>query len=667
MVTPANGIKLIDFGIARIFKSSATRDTNSLGSQGYAAPEQYGLEQTDARTDIYALGATLYDLLTDEVPPASFVRKLNPQSLIQPRGLNPRISPGVDRVIITAMEIEKRQRYQSVAEMARAISSLGFSATRGTGGMRALTGPNALTVASTQPGSYLGNATMNPTPTQVGGPLTPPLAQWPTATQPGGPTLNTSTQPGGSTVVASTQQGTQAKPPAAVLSASPMPAVAAGSFQTATPAPVAPPPGGGFPGAPGTPGTPGNPGGRVSRRALLIGGGVAVLAAASGVYFISHQSPQTQLSGATVTVTFAYSTEKAAWLQPAVTAFNNSNQKLSNGGKTINVQLTDLGSVDGQSQILSGQLKPVAWSPASNLEINRLNYKWQQAHGGAALINYSEQFQPRSLVKSPLVLASWQQRAEALLRHYNVSTLDWDTLSSAFRATSWSQVGGSSSWGQVKFGQTLPYQSNSGLLTITLLTYNYYKVERGLTSAQVNDQNCWNALQVFEVAVNSFGHSSGTYLKNDVINGAGPAQADVIATYENLALTLQDQARAQQHQPLLIYYPSVNILSDHPFAVLQGDWVTDEQKQAALQFRDFLLDLPQQRQALSYGFRPANSAVALSDAGVSNNPFIGLASLFPNRQPDPLQALAQAPTGDVIDALINQWSQHNPNPGTTDG
>jgi len=406
----------------------------------------------------------------------------------------------------------------------------------------------------------------------------------------------------------------------------------------------------------------------VPRRALLVGGSVAVLAAAAGVYVISHagQSPNPP-AGETIAVAFAYSTEKAAWLQPAVAAFNKSAQTLNGTRKVINIQLTDLGSVDGQSQILSGQLKPVAWSPASNLEVNRLNYKWQQAHKGAAIINYNEQFQPRSLVKSPLVLAAWQERAHALLNHYQVPTLDWDTLHAALGAQDWTQVGGRPGWGPVKFGQTLPIQSNSGLLTITLLAYHYFKEARGLTIAQANDPGYARYLHDFEGAVNAFGHSSGTYLKNDIIDGSGPAQADIIATYESLVLTLQAEAQSRQHQPLLIYYPDVNILSDHPFVVLQGDWVTDEQKQAALQFRDFLLDVPQQRLALSYGLRPVNSAIALSDSSISNNPFVGLAALFPNRQPDSLQSLAQAPDGKVVDALITNWQESYPSPPTTDG
>jgi len=69
MLDAVNGrIKLIDFGIARRFKGGKKSDTLMLGTKGYAAPEQFGKRETDARADLYALGATLHHLLTDESP-----------------------------------------------------------------------------------------------------------------------------------------------------------------------------------------------------------------------------------------------------------------------------------------------------------------------------------------------------------------------------------------------------------------------------------------------------------------------------------------------------------------------------------------------------------------------------------------------------------------------
>ena len=68
MLTPGGQVYLIDFGIARHFKPGQTKDTAPLGSQGYAAPEQYGREQTSASADIYSLGATLHQLLSGDDP-----------------------------------------------------------------------------------------------------------------------------------------------------------------------------------------------------------------------------------------------------------------------------------------------------------------------------------------------------------------------------------------------------------------------------------------------------------------------------------------------------------------------------------------------------------------------------------------------------------------------
>ena len=68
MIMADDRLKLIDFGIARLFKPGQRQDTMLLGTQGYAAPEQYGGGQSDARSDVYALGATLFSLLTGQDP-----------------------------------------------------------------------------------------------------------------------------------------------------------------------------------------------------------------------------------------------------------------------------------------------------------------------------------------------------------------------------------------------------------------------------------------------------------------------------------------------------------------------------------------------------------------------------------------------------------------------
>ncbi len=119
MLTPHGTIKLIDFGIARTYKVGKKKDTLPMGSENYAPPEQWGREQTDARADIYALGATMYHLLTNTPPPMSFL----PDPLPPPRWKNPAITPDTEQVILTAMRKDRQARYQSAHEMEAALSN----------------------------------------------------------------------------------------------------------------------------------------------------------------------------------------------------------------------------------------------------------------------------------------------------------------------------------------------------------------------------------------------------------------------------------------------------------------------------------------------------------------------------------------------------------------
>src|SRR5438128_622955 len=100
-------LKEIDFGVARTYKKSKSKDTVAMGSAGYAPPEQYGKGQTDARSDVYALGATLLHLLTN-MPPIP-LQTPAPGSI---RKMNPSVDPQTEQAIIRAMALDPKVRYQ---------------------------------------------------------------------------------------------------------------------------------------------------------------------------------------------------------------------------------------------------------------------------------------------------------------------------------------------------------------------------------------------------------------------------------------------------------------------------------------------------------------------------------------------------------------------------
>lgn len=109
ILTPSGRVYVIDFGIARHFKPGQLSDTIAFGSPGYAPPEQYGKTQTTPRADIYALGATLHQLLTGDDPSQTPFR-------FAPLQLGSQTTPaGLDKLIASMLEIEEKRRPASMS------------------------------------------------------------------------------------------------------------------------------------------------------------------------------------------------------------------------------------------------------------------------------------------------------------------------------------------------------------------------------------------------------------------------------------------------------------------------------------------------------------------------------------------------------------------------
>lgn len=112
MLKPDGNVMLIDFGTAREYKVNNIADTTCLGTIGYAAPEQFGgLGQTDARTDIYCLGATLYHLVTGCNPCEP------PYEMRDIRSINPNLSSGLEKIIRKCTQRDPNDRYQTCEEL----------------------------------------------------------------------------------------------------------------------------------------------------------------------------------------------------------------------------------------------------------------------------------------------------------------------------------------------------------------------------------------------------------------------------------------------------------------------------------------------------------------------------------------------------------------------
>src|SRR5690349_24077111 len=275
-----------------------------------------------------------------------------------------------------------------------------------------------------------------------------------------------------------------------------------------------------------------------------------------------------------IVVSLVYSSEQREWLSAAARQFAAGGPTIR--GRPIQLTLQDRGS----QAIIAGveQLKPVAIIPAGSSQIAALSRSNQVKLAGGA-------FAPQPIALSPLVLVGWKERTDLLLPSGTPDV--WARLHDAILKPNWGDpsLGGKPEWGPVKFGYASPRTTNSGAETLTLLAYAYSKKVQGLTAADVGSAGFKTWLQEVESGVGDFPDSTDTLFSSFLARG--PSAYDVVMAYENQAVVGID--RAKKWGELRVVYPPATVLADHPFAILDADWVAPEQQEAARLFRDYLL------------------------------------------------------------------------------
>ncbi len=129
-ITPEGEVYLVDFGLAKmVFGDQATTTGARAMTPGYSPPEQYGTARTDARSDFYSLGATLYAALTGKIPEDGLTRATEKANLTPIRRHLPRVNPDLAEIIERALEIEPEDRYQSADDMRHDLLEAGEMST----------------------------------------------------------------------------------------------------------------------------------------------------------------------------------------------------------------------------------------------------------------------------------------------------------------------------------------------------------------------------------------------------------------------------------------------------------------------------------------------------------------------------------------------------------
>lgn len=347
-----------------------------------------------------------------------------------------------------------------------------------------------------------------------------------------------------------------------------------------------------------------------------------------------------------VQIEIAYGTEKREWLEAARESFLATNPSVN--GRPIEIALNGIGSREMVTEIVQDELRPTVVSPASFIQIELLDDEWRTRNGGD--IYHTGADAPQPLVITPLVVVAWQQYAD-------VVSLDdpatfWQNLHEVLAAQGgWEEVGGNGEWGFASLGQTTPETSNSGIQSLVLQSYGYFDRTSGLTTNDILDADYQAWMNDMQRAVPEFPNSTGN-LMQDMIR-FGPSKYHFVVVYENLAVENIERAEGRGGA-IRVYYPPANILSEHPYAILNAEWVDNDQRQAAALFRDYLLSEEVQTEALTrYGFRPANTAVPFDVAG---SPFERLANY--GIQAEIAQAV-EVPPAPVLNEMINWWRRQD--------
>jgi len=337
----------------------------------------------------------------------------------------------------------------------------------------------------------------------------------------------------------------------------------------------------------------------------------------------------------TIEMGIAYGTEKKEWLQWAVEEFAKTED-----GKQININLIPMGSVEGAEAILKqddAAKKIHVWSPASGVVLDLLVDKWPEGdpiHSDAIL------------ALTPMVIVMWAERYQEFVNKYK--EVNFKTIAAALsETTGWAGIADKPEWGMFNFAHTKPTHSNSGLLALVLMAYDYANLYRDIKPEHIMEQGFISWLKSLETTASTQETSTGNLMKKFIQRG--PSELDAVIVYENLALSNLEAAKKRWGQ-VKVVYPTRSVWNDNPYYILNVPWSSADQRTAAQLFQQFLLSPAAQKKARDeFLFRPANIDLPILDDSSAFNPLQEVIQLN--------VATITRPSAEVLNQLIQIWQR----------
>lgn len=364
-----------------------------------------------------------------------------------------------------------------------------------------------------------------------------------------------------------------------------------------------------------------------------------------------------------VILNMLYEDTEGIWMKDVVNDFNTQNLQLCRALVTVNATPMNPGMVI--KGILSGSLQPDIWSPSGSIWISLLNAQWNTKLGNPAtgtpnpannLVSTAPGDTP-ILLNSPMVIAMWQSQANAL--GWPRNPIGWSDIAHLIAdPKGWASYK-HPEWGKFHFGNPNPLYSNNGLEALMSMNYavpcnsNVTPTpsapckRSGLTLDDVNSSNVKNFATGIENS--ALYYSSSTNFLVDQMLNHGLTYLNALAVEESSVVQMYNKQKYPNLPDKIVgIYPSEGtVVSDYAFAILQGQWVSSMKRQAAQEFRDFLLSSAEQTKALQDGFRPGIGGALI-------------APIDPSHGVDPTQlnggSLFAMPDPSVVQTIQANWA-----------
>jgi Ca-activated chloride channel homolog len=287
-------------------------------------------------------------------------------------------------------------------------------------------------------------------------------------------------------------------------------------------------------------------------------------------------------------LSFVVSPEKEQLLKAVVAKFNASGEQVA--GKRVFVSMKAMNSGDAQNAIARGRLQPDVWSPAGSFWGRLLNLRADQPF----VANENP-----SIVRTPLVIAMWEPMARAL-GYPRKPVAFRDIVKLATDPQGWASVG-KPNFGRFKYVHTNPDSSTSGAEAVTGSYYSVVGKKEGLTNADVAKA----APEVKDLERSVVHYGDSTLFIEDQLCKGGLAYASAVAMEETTVIDF-NRRRCSSTKLVSLYPQEGSFFSDSPYIVLNADWVTPADRQAAAAFQKFLAGEVDADLAGRYGFRPGD-------------------------------------------------------------